>query len=328
MNKVVFFANPSQITDAIKHFDVAGFKDESIPIKLHMGEMKNKYFTKPDFVKRVVELVKTKGGHPFLTDTTVAYNALRKSVTGYKKVAHLHGFTKKKMGCEVIIDDHGAPIEVEGRRYDVADHLHTASYIVALSHVKGHVATGMGGAIKNFGMGGVTKETKRRMHHGARPVHQKDACTLCGVCAELCPFDAISVSNESWKKSKRKCFGCGVCVDVCEHQGLQFEDAHFQFVLACACKACVDNKNVLYINDVNRIAQSCDCDPFAGPPIAPDIGYLMATDPVAIDAASLELIHQEKERVFQKVNHVDPWKQIHFGEDIGLGTTQYTMIKI
>ena len=27
--------------------------------------------------------------------------------------------------------------------------------------MKGHIATGMGGAIKNFGMGGVTKETKR-----------------------------------------------------------------------------------------------------------------------------------------------------------------------
>lgn len=328
MNKVVFFKNTEQINKAVEQFDLAGFSGKSVPVKLHMGELKNSFFPRPEFVKQVVDMLAEQGAVPYLTDTTVAYNAPRKSIKGYEKVAYLHGFSKKKMGCEVIIDDKGTAVDIEGRPYEVANHLHQSSHLVALSHVKGHPATGMGGAIKNFGMGGVTKETKRRMHHGAKPLYQKDACTFCGVCAEVCPFSAITVKDGKWSKSDRKCFGCGVCVDACKQGGLDFDDAHFQFVLACACKACVQGKNVLYINDVNRIARSCDCNPFAGPEIAPDVGYLVATDPVAIDAASLDLVHDMKKDVFEQTHHVDPWKQIRFGEDIGLGSSKYTLIDV
>jgi uncharacterized Fe-S center protein len=79
---------------------------------------------------------------------------------------------------------------------------------------------------------------------------------------------------------------------------------------------------------VNRIARSCDCDPHAGPLICPDIGYLVSTDPVAIDTASLDLINKEKPDVFIKENHVDPTKQLSYAEDLGLGSQQYDLIRI
>ena len=325
MSTVVYFKDAEQLPNALDEFDLRSFSHQSVPVKLHMGEMKNKYFPRPVFVKQVIDYLIDHEMQPFLTDTTVAYNAPRKSKSGYKKVAYLHGFSKKKIGCEVVIDDQGVPVEVEGRNYEVADHLHKASCIVAISHVKGHVASGFGGAIKNFGMGGVTKETKKRMHHGAKPVYTKDKCTFCGICAEVCPFNAITIKDNEWEKSERKCFGCGVCVDNCKTGGLQFEDASFQFVLACACKACVQSKQVLYINDVNRIARSCDCDPFSGPIICPDVGYVVGMDPVAVDTVSLDLIDKQKDQVFYKEHHVDPRKQILFGEQIGLGSRKYSL---
>ena len=328
MNTVVFFKDSKKLASALDHFDLSSFQHHSVPVKLHMGEIKNKYFPRPEFVKEVISYLIRHDVNPFLTDTTVAYNALRKSVKGYKKVAQLHGFSKKKTGCDVIIDDHGVTVEVEGHEYEVADHLYSSSAIVAISHVKGHIATGFGGAIKNFGMGGVTKETKQKMHHGARPVYHKESCTYCGVCAEVCPFHAISVSENEWQKSERKCFGCGVCVTNCKEGGLEFVDADFRYALACACKACVQEKYVLYINDVNRIARSCDCDPFAGPLICPDIGYLVGTDPVAVDAASLTLIDQQKKEVFYQEHHVDPWEQIEYGEEIGLGSSSYDLVEL
>jgi uncharacterized Fe-S center protein len=238
----------------------------------------------------------------------------------------MHGF--KKLDCDVVIDDNGKNVKVEGRNFEVGEHIYDSSHIFALSHVKGHVATGMGGAIKNFGMGGVTKENKRIIHHASRPLFNKDKCNYCGICSEVCPFEAISVNGKKWRISKRKCFGCGVCVENCKEQAITNEDKDFSYLLACAAKACVQNKKVIYLNDVNRIARSCDCDPLAGPIICPDIGYLVSDDIVAIDKASIDLVNNVKKDVFKEYNKVNPEKQIKYGEEIGLGTSSYQLIEI
>jgi len=328
MNKVVFFTDLQKLSEALNNFNMEIFTDKRVPVKLHMGEIKNKFFTKPDFVKLVVDELKKVHADPFLFDTTVAYPGLRHYVSGYQQVARLHGYTMKKIGCDIIIDDSGVVKTVENRTFEVAWHLVNSSHIFAVSHVKGHIQTGFGGAIKNFGMGGVTKETKRKMHHGSRPIYQKDACTFCGVCAELCPFEAISVKDGKWKQNMRSCFGCGVCVENCKSGAMKNTDADIQFLITCAAKACVEDKNVLYLNEIKRIARGCDCDPFADPIICPDIGYVISDDIVAVDKASLDLINNVKKDVFIKHNKVDPMKQIKYGEEIGLGSSSYQLIEL
>ncbi len=328
MKKVIFFTDLKKLPKALEYFSIQSFRSKKIPVKLHIGEDKNEYFPRPDFVRHVIDELLRVNADPYLFDTTVAYSGSRHTKAGYLKLADKHGFNEKNVGCSVVIDDSGVPTTIEGRKYEVADHLVKSTHIFAISHVKGHIATGMGGAIKNFGMGGVTKETKIKMHHGSRPIYQKDNCTFCGVCAEVCPFSAIEVENNSWKQNMRSCFGCGVCVDSCKDDAIQNKDANIQFVLACAAKACVQNKNVIYLNELKRIARSCDCDPFAGPVICPDIGYLVSDDPVAIDKASLDLIHDVKPDVFEKENKISPFKQIKYGEEVGLGSSSYELIKL
>lgn len=328
LKKVIYFTDEDKINEAFEQIDIKGFQGKNIPFKLHMGEKGNKYFPRPDFVKKVVEILKNNDIKPFLFDTTVAYQAKRNTVEGYEELVEKHGFSPKKMGCNVKIDDTGKMKRLEDWEFEVADTLVSSSHIFCFSHVKGHIATGMGGAIKNFGMGGVTKETKIKMHHASRPEYQKDKCTYCGVCAEVCPFDAIDVENNKWDISERKCFGCGVCVDNCEKGAITNQDKNLQYLLALSAKACTDGKNVLYLNDVNRIAKGCDCDPYAGPVICPDIGYLLSDDPVAIDKASLDLINNVKLDVFKKQNNVDPEKQIRYGEEIGLGSSEYQLVEL
>lgn len=328
MNKVVFFIDIIKLPQALSHFSLKSFAGKKVPVKLHMGEKKNPYFVRPELVKDVVRELKKASADPFLLDTTVAYQGSRYTKTEYQNLAKNHGFTQKNVGCDVIIDDTGVPTVVEGRTYEVAFHLKHSTHIFAISHVKGHIQSGMGGAIKNFGMGGVTKETKIKIHDSSYPVYQKDACTYCGVCAEICPFHAIKVNEDSWDYREKECFGCGACVDACPSKALSFQDADLQFLLACSAKACVQGKTVLYLNELKRIAKGCDCDPNAGPIICPDIGYLLSDDPVAIDKASLDLIHTIKGNVFIKVNKIDPLKQINYGEQIGLGSSSYELIKI
>jgi uncharacterized Fe-S center protein len=328
MRKVVFFTDLTKLDYALDNFNINSFAEKKVPVKLHMGEIKNKHFSKPDFVKKVIASIQKVKADPYLFDTTVAYPGLRHYVSGYQKVASIHGFSMKKIGCDVIIDDSGIVKNVENRDFEVAWHLANSTHVFAISHVKGHVATGMGGAIKNFGMGGITKETKRKLHHGSRPVYKKDMCTFCGVCAEVCPFDAIKIKGEKWKQSKRSCFGCGVCVENCDKDAMDYEDADIQFLLACAAKACVQDKNVIYLNELKRIAKNCDCDPFADPIICPDIGYLVSDDIVAVDKASIDLINNVKPDVFEKVNKINPLNQIKYGEDIGLGSSSYQLVEI
>jgi uncharacterized Fe-S center protein len=100
-----------------------------------------------------------------------------------------------------------------------------------------------------------------------------------------------------------------------------------QYLLACSAKACVQDKNVLYLNELKRIAHGCDCDPAAGPIICPDIGYLVSDDPVAIDQASLNLINEVRPNIFEINNKVNPRKQIKYGEEIGLGSSSYDLIE-
>ena len=328
MKKVIFFTDLSQLPEAMERIGINVFSDQRVLVKLHMGEVKNKYFPKPAYVRKHVDLLHSINADPFLYDTTVLYKSPRRLKTGYQKVAKLHGFTKKNVGCDVIIDDAGNPVEIEGETYTVGETLHKTDYVLSLAHVKGHNATGMGGAIKNFGMGGVTKETKKWLHHGSKPVYKKDKCTYCGVCSEVCPFNAIKVKKSDWKWSNRSCFGCGVCIENCDFNALDYQRYDLQYTLACAAKACVTDKNVIYVNEVKRISKNCDCDPFAGPLICPDIGYVASTDIVAVDAASLDLINNVKPDIFKKTNNVDPEKQIKYGEEIGLGTTDYELISL
>ena len=49
---------------------------------------------------------------------------------------------------------------------------------------------------------------------------QPEKCRGCGDCAEVCPFDAISVRDELSRVDTDACMGCGVCVSKCEQGAL------------------------------------------------------------------------------------------------------------
>ncbi len=48
---------------------------------------------------------------------------------------------------------------------------------------------------------------------------EEEKCTQCGLCRELCRFDAVS---ENFQIDPIGCEGCGVCVDLCPEQAIRF----------------------------------------------------------------------------------------------------------
>jgi len=64
-------------------------------------------------------------------------------------------------------------------------------------------------------------EIKKRydFQGGGIAVIDPDKCTQCGLCRELCRWEAIS---EQFEVDSIECEGCGVCVDFCPEQAIDF----------------------------------------------------------------------------------------------------------
>jgi len=61
---------------------------------------------------------------------------------------------------------------------------------------------------------------KRSDFQGGRvAIINREECTECGVCMELCRFDAI---RDGFEVDRIDCEGCGVCVDLCPVEAIRF----------------------------------------------------------------------------------------------------------
>jgi len=62
-------------------------------------------------------------------------------------------------------------------------------------------------------------KTRSDFKGGSIAVINEDKCTECGLCRELCRFDAI---GENFVVDSIECEGCGVCVDFCPENAIDF----------------------------------------------------------------------------------------------------------
>ncbi|MDR3342720.1 MAG: DUF362 domain-containing protein [Treponema sp.] len=99
-------------------------------------------------------------------------------------------------------------------------------------------------------------------------------------------------------------------------------------------KALMDVKpgKLLYINVLNNLSTSCDCDARAPKALMGDIGILASTDPVALEKASIDLIYgspeEGKRHLIERIESRGGIHQITYAEQVGLGTQQYQLVNI
>jgi len=87
--------------------------------------------------------------------------------------------------------------------------------MICLTHVTGHVQTGVGAAIKNLGMGCASRAGKLDQHSVVHPRVSGKQCRNCGVCLDYCPAEAIKQTQNQVVIDDEKCIGCGECLVVC-----------------------------------------------------------------------------------------------------------------
>ena len=166
--------------------------NDLVAVKLHFGEAGNTGFVQPIFVREVVARIKAHGGKPFLTDANTLYSGMRANAVDHLQCAIQNGFSYATVEAPIVIADgidgqDAVDVPVDGKHFDsvrIGAAAVRADAMVVITHVKGHEATGFGGALKNVGMGLGCRSAKQRMHsdfrpgrrrrevHGVRPVRE------------------------------------------------------------------------------------------------------------------------------------------------------------
>ncbi|MEG2172616.1 MAG: Fe-S cluster domain-containing protein [Desulfovibrionaceae bacterium] len=62
------------------------------------------------------------------------------------------------------------------------------------------------------------------------------SCIGYGDCAQVCPFDAMTVNNRLVTVNTNKCTGCGLCVKACPRNSLELIPTRARVAVFCATK--------------------------------------------------------------------------------------------
>ena len=320
-------------------------KNDLVAIKIHFGERGNVTHVPAKYLIPVIKNIQKAGGKPFFTDTNVLYKSSRSDAVSHIKLAGEHGFSVNKCGAPVIITDglRGSgeiDVKINGKIFNSVSIASEAVYsnaLIAVTHVTGHMGTGIGGTLKNLGMGLASRKGKLRQHSSVKPWIDKIKCTACGQCIKWCPENAIEMIDETAFIKTEMCIGCGECLTVCRYDAVKYNwktsNVDLQKKIAEHALGAVANKDgkVAYLNFLINITKDCDCLGTVQKPILPDIGILASTDPVAIDKASLDLIEKQtngKSLMEITYPNLDGTVQLFHAQEIGLGTMDYKLIEI
>ncbi|RKZ07100.1 4Fe-4S ferredoxin, partial [Candidatus Fermentibacteria bacterium] len=141
---------------------------DTVAVKIHPGEEGNSSYVSPDYVNRVIKALTLGTEQVFLTDTTVLYPGKRMSAPDYLHLTHEHGFGIPWTPPFIIADGLRGEDEIlvkmpEGFQTGeahIASIISNSDAMIVLSHFKGHLLTGFGGALKNLGMGCASRAGK------------------------------------------------------------------------------------------------------------------------------------------------------------------------
>lgn len=354
--KKVFFApfrdgeaKTTQINQVLEKLDVKQSveKEALVAIKLHFGERGNDTFVRPYFARCVVDSVKACGGKPFLTDSNTLYKHMRHNAVDHLETAMLHGFSYATVGAPIIISDglrgyDRRDVSIPGEHFKsvlISPAVADADSMITISHFKGHMMAGFGGAVKNLAMGCAPALGKREQH-SAQVVVNQEKCVACGACVGVCPVKAISLEEKAFIDPK-ECMACGNCLHMCQVEAidiswktniLEFSQRMAEY----AYGAVVGKKRPLYLNFLMDVTPGCDCHTYSDPAIVPDIGILGSEDPVALDKACLDLVNahgvaegQEAQDKFLAIYpRLKPLEQLVHAAKIGMGSLEYELVKL
>lgn len=302
-------------------------EQDRVAVKLHFGERRSKTRLKPDFVKPIYGTLET--NEKCLMDCTVLYKGDRSFADTHRKVAEDNGFG---FGNIVIADgqegDQEVEVEIDGdhfKKVKLGEELGEYNSLLAVTHLTGHSANGLGAALKNVGMGLGSKGGKLEMHNAFNLKVDRGSCTGCMSCIQKCPEEAISLENRKAVIDHEKCIGCGKCISVCPSNAVKIpwgdsSSEELQERIAEYTKGALKGRKSYFITVMMDMTEQCDCMNIEQEKAVEDVGILLSEDPVAIDQAAIDLLGED---AFG--NGIDYEAQVRHAEKIGIGEREYKL---
>jgi len=294
MNKAkVYFTKDISPAGLVKIYHALGIElHGNIGIKISTGEMGGHNYLKPELIGAIVdELDGT------IVECCTAYGGSRQDVNKHYDTIKAHGFLPR-FKVDIMDEDGEFDIPIyHGKHlaYDrVGSHMKRYDSMLVLSHFKGHLMGGFGGALKNMSIGFASTHGKLNIHSAGAENQEQDH-----VWSHLPAQDDFLESMADACKAIMGYFG---------------------------------SRNMAYINVANRLSVDCDCDSNPHEPEMGDLGIFASLDPVALDQACYDAVKNAddpgKAALIERMDSRHAIHTVETAEEHGLGVREYELICI
>ena len=264
----------------------------NVGVKISTGEMGGHNYLKPELIGPLVDELKGT-----IIECCTAYGGSRQDPKKHWDTIRAHGFSPR-FNVD-LMDEHG---EIEIPVHNgfhlgkdiVGEHLNNYDSILILSHFKGHMMGGFGGALKNISIGIGSTAGKAYIHSAGTTTSSKDC------------WDKNAPKQDDFLESM---------ADACE-----------------AVLRYVGYKNLAYISVANRLSVDCDCDSNPHEPEMDDIGIFASLDPVALDQACYDAVKNSKDpgkaALIERMDSRHGIHTVEAAEKLGLGSREYAIVSL
>lgn len=265
----------------------------NVGVKISTGEMGGHNYLHPELIKDIVNEV-----NGTIVECCTAYGGSREEKAKHWETIKAHGFLDFfKVDLMDEFDEIEIPVH-HGIHLDkdiVGEHLNNYDSLLILSHFKGHMMGGFGGALKNIAIGIASTHGKAYIHSGGRTISSKD-CWEKGFIAGQDEFlESMADANE-------------------------------------AVISYVGAKNMAYINVANRLSVDCDCDSNPAEPEMGDLGIFASLDPVALDQACYDAVKNAKDpgkaALIERMDSRHAIRTVEAANEHNLGIREYELIEL
>lgn len=288
----VYFAKEITPESLIKMYEILEVELRGkVAVKLSTGEPGGHHFLDANLIKDLVHKV-----NGTIVECNTAYGGKRDKSEDHWKAIKDHGFMD--IATVDIMDEEGdMAIPVENgfhlKEDYVGAHLKNYDSMLVLSHFKGHLMGGFGGALKNISIGIGSSRGKLWIHSAGKSTNQAE------VWSHLPEQDDFL---ESMADASR---------GVIDYMG---------------------KENMVYISIANNLSVDCDCDANPHAPEMDDLGIFASTDPVALDQACYDaVINAEdlgKAALIERMNSRHGIHTVEAANKLGLGNREYEIVNI
>ena len=288
----VYFTKEISPESLVRIYEALGRElSGKVAVEISTGESEKSNHLRPELISQLVQKL-----NGTIVECCTAYNGNRMDVRKHWKAIEKRGY--KDIAPVEIMDEFGQfAIPVEGGFHLsedlVGSGLKNYDSVLILSHFKGHMMAGFGGALKNISIGIGSTHGKTNIHTAGKTRNPK----------------------LMWVKLARQDDFLESMADACK-----------------AVIGYVGAEKMLYISVANRLSVDCDCDGNPHEPEMGDLGIFASTDPVALDQACYDAVVKSddpgKASLIRRMEEKHGIHVVEAAAELGLGSRDYDILSI